>query len=117
MDGKRLIAATIAAVLTGTVGAVPTHGASKAKSYKNCTALNQDYAHGVARKGARDKTSGTPVTSFTVSNALYAANDGGVGQRDLDRDNDGRRAVRSAEAGQGPIFGVVAESRTAASAV
>ncbi len=76
---RMLIAATTAAMFIGM--AAPSHGA--AKTYKNCTALNKDYAHGVGRKGARDKTSGTPVTSFKVSNSLYAAN------RHSDRDGDG----------------------------
>lgn len=76
-------------MIVGTVGAVPSHGAVKAKSYTNCAALDEDDQHGVGRKGARDKTSGTPVTNPKVSNSLYAANDGGAGQRDLDRDNDG----------------------------
>lgn len=89
MNGKRFAAATLAVLLTGTVGAVPSQGAAKARSYQNCTALNQDYPHGVGRNGARDKTSGKPVTTFKVSNSLYGANDGGPGQRDLDRDNDG----------------------------
>ncbi len=45
--------------------------------------MNKDYPHGVGRKGARDKTSGTAVTNFKVSNSLYAANSGS------DRDKDG----------------------------
>jgi hypothetical protein len=89
MHGTRVAAMTIATALAGLIAAGPSQGAAKAKSYANCTALQQDYAHGVGRKGARDKTSGTPVTSFKVNDSLYAANDGGAGQRDLDRDNDG----------------------------
>ena len=54
-----------------------------AKTYRNCTALNKDYPHGVGRPGARDKTSGTPVTNFKRSKALYKANNGS------DRDKDG----------------------------
>lgn len=64
----------------------------KARAYKNCTALNQVYKHGVAKKGARDHTSGKPVTAFFVDSKTYAMNDGRVsslGQYDLDRDNDG----------------------------
>jgi hypothetical protein len=63
------------------------------RSYRSCTALHRDYPHGVGRKGARDHTSGTPVTNFKVSNTLYAYNDGKAplhaGEHDLDRDNDG----------------------------
>jgi hypothetical protein len=74
---SHVAALTTALVL---IGAAPSYGA--ARSYKNCTALNQDYPHGVGRQGARDKTSGTPVTSFKVSNAHYRAN----GSSDRDRD-------------------------------
>jgi hypothetical protein len=81
---RGLIAATAVTLLVGTAGVVPSHGAVKAKSYKNCTALNGDYPHGVGRVGARDRTTGArPVTNFKVSNSLYAAN------RSRDRDKDG----------------------------
>lgn len=76
---RMLVAATTTALLLGT--AAPSHAA--AKSFKNCTALNKAYPHGVGRKGARDKASGTPVTNFKVSNSLYTAN------RGSDRDGDG----------------------------
>ena len=52
--------------------------------YANCTAMHTTYQHGVGRAGARDHvTSGTPVTTFFVSTALYDAN------TQLDRDKDG----------------------------
>jgi hypothetical protein len=51
--------------------------------YKNCTAMNAKYRHGVGKKGAKDRTSGKPVTTFAVNNALYLAN------THLDRDKDG----------------------------
>jgi excalibur calcium-binding domain-containing protein len=55
--------------------------------YKNCTALNKKYAHGVGRANARDKTSDEPVTTFKRSTRLYriaiSYNKG------LDRDKDG----------------------------
>ncbi|MFD2766923.1 excalibur calcium-binding domain-containing protein [Micromonospora eburnea] len=56
-----------------------------AKRYKNCTALNKVYKHGVGKKGAKDKVRGKtkPVTNFKVSNAIYAKN------THLDRDRDG----------------------------
>jgi len=75
----RLVAAMTAALLLGT--AAPSHAATG--SFKNCTAMNKVYPHGVGRTGARDKTSGTPVTNFKVSSSLYAAN------RGSDRDKDG----------------------------
>ena len=59
-------------------------GAS-ARTFANCTQLNKTYPHGVGKKGARDKVSGStkPVTNFKVDNALYAAN------KKSDRDGDG----------------------------
>lgn len=54
-----------------------------AKSYSNCDAMHNDYPHGVGKPGAVDHTSGTPVTNFYVSTALYNANTA------RDRDHDG----------------------------
>jgi hypothetical protein len=58
---------------------------SAARVFANCTALNKVYRHGVGRKGARDRVSGStkPVTNFTVNNAVYYAN------TKSDRDRDG----------------------------
>lgn len=87
---KKLLIASLAGtavVLSAT--AVPATAAPAPKSYKNCTELNKVYPHGVGKKGARDKTSGKPVTTFRVDNTLYNLNDGGFRQYDLDRDNDG----------------------------
>jgi hypothetical protein len=39
--------------------------------YKNCTNLNKRYPHRIGKVGARDYTSGTPVTTFKRSNRLY----------------------------------------------
>ena len=75
---RSLVAAMTAALLLG--AAAPSYAATK---YKNCTALNKVYPHGVGRAGAHDKSSGTPVTNFKVSNSVYAANSGS------DRDKDG----------------------------
>ena len=52
-------------------------------TYKNCKALNARYPHGVGRFGARDHTSGTPVTNFRRSNRLYRQN------KARDHDHDG----------------------------
>ena len=56
---------------------------ASARKYRNCDALNRSYPHGVARPGARDKTSGRPVTTFRVNRAVYRKN------THLDRDKDG----------------------------
>ena len=83
-------ATTIVLAASGLTLAVPAEAATP-KSYKNCAALNKAYPHGVAKKGAKDKTSRTskPVTTFKVDSLVYAKNDGGKGEHDLDRDNDG----------------------------
>lgn len=97
MSSSRLLPLTLIAVIAATglslsTFAVPADAAPKAKSYTNCAALNKVYPHGVGKKGAKDKTSGKRVTTFTVSNTVYSYNDGGSrhkGEKDLDRDNDG----------------------------
>ena len=55
--------------------------------YKNCTALNKKYPHGLGKVGARDKTSDVPVTNFKLSTKLY--NLAMSHNRGLDRDKDG----------------------------
>ena len=52
-----------------------------AKAYKNCTALNEVYPHGVGKEGASDQ--GGSVTDFTVDDATYKKN------KKSDRDKDG----------------------------
>ncbi len=62
-------------------------------AWKNCTRVQQTYAHGVGRAAARDRTSGTPVTTFKRSNKLYSiamSNNSG-----LDRDQGGIACERS----------------------
>ncbi len=84
---------SVAVVLTtGLIVAPAAQAAPKAKSYKNCTALNKVYPHGVGRSGARDHTSSSKrVTNFKVSTKVYNLNNGPRqgAQYDLDRDNDG----------------------------
>lgn len=52
-------------------------------TFANCTDMNEVYPHGVGRPGARDHSSGTPVTNFKVSQHIYNLNSGS------DRDGDG----------------------------
>jgi hypothetical protein len=82
-----LIRGLLAAALVagGVVAAASPADAAAAKTYKNCTALNKTFKHGVARKGAKDKVRGStkPVTNFTVNTKVYNAN------KKLDRDKDG----------------------------
>ena len=80
---------TVLAAVTGltlSLGLVATASSANAapgRTFKNCTALNKTYAHGVGRPGARDKTSGSPVKNFKVDKATYNAN------ARSDRDKDG----------------------------
>ena len=70
-------------------GGAPFAAAAGAVSapWKNCTTVTKRYLHGVGKVGARDKTSGTPVTNFKRSNFLYRT--AMRNNRELDRDRDG----------------------------
>jgi hypothetical protein len=61
--------------------------------WKNCSAVNKHYAHGVGRDNAHDKTSGTPVTNFKRSTKLYSL--AMSYNRSLDRDHDGIACEKS----------------------
>lgn len=67
--------------------AVPGTATARPAWTKNCTAMNKRYPHGVGRAGARDKTSGVPVTTFKRSTRLYRI--AMSWNRGLDRDKDG----------------------------
>lgn len=71
------------ALMFGVVATASSADAAPAKKYANCKALNKVYPHGVGKPGAKDKTSGKPVTNFKVSKAVYKKNAG------RDRDKDG----------------------------
>ena len=89
---RTFVASLAAAAVLLTVSAVPANAAPSPRSYKNCTELNKVYPHGVGKSGARDKTTGKPVTTFRVNSTVYSYNDGAkrrLGEYDLDRDNDG----------------------------
>ncbi|MFT4216339.1 MAG: excalibur calcium-binding domain-containing protein [Micropruina sp.] len=62
---------------------------AKKALYKNCTALNKKYKHGVGKSGAKDKVSGRAkaVKNFTKSTKIY--NEAMSYNRGLDRDKDG----------------------------
>jgi hypothetical protein len=55
--------------------------------HDNCTNLNKTWPHGVGLAKAKDRTSGTPVTTFYRNTAAYRAAEGHNGT--LDADNDG----------------------------
>lgn len=77
------VAAVSLCVAVSVLGAAPAEAANK--TYKNCTALNKDYKHGVGKSGARDKVRGStkPVKNFKVSTKIYNKN------KKSDRDKDG----------------------------
>jgi hypothetical protein len=54
-----------------------------AAPFSSCAQVNARYLHGVGLVEARDRTSGTPVTTFTRSDQLYAL------AVSLDSDHDG----------------------------
>jgi Excalibur calcium-binding domain len=78
-----LAGAMAALLLASPAGASVARATATAKEFRNCTALNRVYPHGVGRVGARDRTSGTPVRNFKRSNLLYRQNS------KSDRDKDG----------------------------
>lgn len=86
---RTIIGLAAAALLSGATAAVTVVPAEAhtTRVHDNCTNLNKKWPHGVGRKGARDKTSGTPVTNFYRNTKAYNAAEGHNGT--LDRDNDG----------------------------
>jgi len=88
LAGTIVVSAPLAQAEPAAVVAFVRPAAAKYK-FKNCTALNKVYPHGVGKSNARDKVRGKtkPVTSFKRSTSLYKKI---VGYRhDLDRDKDG----------------------------
>jgi len=79
----RQIAVVISVSAFAVVVPAVSADAKPAKDFKNCTALNKVYPHGVGLHKAKDRTSGDPVRNFKKSKPLYKAND------ESDADNDG----------------------------
>jgi hypothetical protein len=77
---KAAVALT-AATLASLAMSVPAQAATP-HSFANCDAMHRVFAHGVGQFGAKDHTSGTPVTNFARAPRWYAKNTG------LDRDGD-----------------------------
>jgi hypothetical protein len=86
---RRVITLSAAALLSGATAVVPVLPAEAHSTgiHDNCTNLNKKWPHGLGLKGARDRTSGTPVTNFTRNTKAYRAADRHNGT--LDGDNDG----------------------------
>ncbi|SDS62889.1 excalibur calcium-binding domain-containing protein [Microlunatus soli] len=85
MKIRTLVAAAVLASTPLLVAAPQADATTKPRHFKNCTAMNKVYKHGVGKKGAKDHTrSGArKVRTFKVDTALYKAN------RGSDRDHDG----------------------------
>ncbi len=79
--------ASLAIAVTGVVVTTPAADAAATGIYRNCTALHKKWPHGVGRSGARDHTSGTPVTNFFHSTKQYKI--AMSKNRGLDGDRDG----------------------------
>jgi hypothetical protein len=82
-------AATAAAamLIAGPAGAANGSALAIPALYKSCASLNKKYPPGLGKVGARDHTSGTPVTNFKRSTKLHKlAMSYNCG---LDRDKDG----------------------------
>ena len=79
-----LACALTALLLAGPAGAGVERATATAKEFRNCTALNRVYPHGVGRVGARDRTSGTPVQELQAEQPALSPE-----QRSSDRDKDG----------------------------
>jgi Excalibur calcium-binding domain len=82
-----LAAAAVLAAPAGATASAPNAGARMPWLWRSCAHVNTKYAHGVGRRFAVDKTTGTKVTNFRRSTLLYrramSYNKG------LDRDKDG----------------------------
>lgn len=84
-NGARALVA--AGVIVLGVAPVPAATGAIPALWKNCTHVNAKYRHGVGRLHARDRTSGTPVTTFKRSTRLY--NIAMSYNKRLDADKDG----------------------------
>jgi Excalibur calcium-binding domain len=83
-----LVATMLLASAAGSAVDKATLSARVPVLFKNCTALNKKYPHGIGKVGARDKTSGDePVTNFKRSTRLCRL--AMSYNRRLDRDKDG----------------------------
>lgn len=83
---KNLAALAAAALAASTLTLAVPASAHTTGIHDNCTNLNKKWPHGVGRKDAHDKTTGTPVRNFYRSTKQYnlAVSHNGT----LDRDGD-----------------------------
>ena len=81
MKTVNTVVALAAATLASIAIAAPAHAVTPHK-FANCDAMHRAFPHGVGLIGAKDKTSGTPVTNFARAPKWYSLNAGS------DRDKD-----------------------------
>jgi Excalibur calcium-binding domain len=81
------LGAFLAVLLAAPGGATTERAMGSTSIWDNCTKVHTRYPHGVGKRYAHDKTSGTPVTNFKRSTLLY--NRAMSYNRGLDRDKDG----------------------------
>ena len=91
MKIRTLVAAVATGALLMAVAPAPASTVAVPYVWQSCTKVHTKYPHGVGKANARDKTSGTPVTTFKRSTRLYNVARSYNSQRhyDLDRDHDG----------------------------
>ena len=82
-----LLVSPAAAARGAAIDSGPSSGTAVPAQYKNCTALNKKYPHGLGKANAKDKTSGRPVTTFKRNTKLY--NTAMSHNKRLDGDKDG----------------------------
>src|SRR3954471_21910973 len=87
LSRKRIAPAVALGLLAVGPAEATAANATMSPWWKNCTELTKKYPHGIGKFGARDHTTGTPVTNFRRSNSLYEL--ATMHNRGLDRDQDG----------------------------
>ncbi len=83
MTVTKTAVALAAATLASIAISLPANAATTPHTFANCDAMHKVFPHGVGQFGAKDKTSGTPVTNFARAPKWYAKNTGS--DRDKDR--------------------------------
>ena len=83
---KTLIAFAVTTTAAATLTLAVPASAHTTGYHDNCTNLNKKWPHGVGLAKAKDRTSGTPVTTFYRNTTAYRAADAHNGT--LDADND-----------------------------
>src|SRR3954453_24247212 len=88
VDSRWMLRAAALALVLGLLMAGPTLAARGAfdrpAAYKNCRALNNYFKHGIGRVGARDHTTGTPVTNFKAQQPALPTEQGSRSRRRRD---------------------------------